>query len=44
MTVNLVMVSDPASPAAEAYRRLRVNLMSAGQEASLQVLLVLPPA
>jgi capsular exopolysaccharide synthesis family protein len=40
MTVHLVVVSDPASPAAEAYRRLRVNLMSAGQEAPLQVLLV----
>jgi capsular exopolysaccharide synthesis family protein len=40
MAVNLVVVSDPASPAAEAYRRLRTNLMSAGQEAPLQVLLV----
>jgi non-specific protein-tyrosine kinase len=40
MAVNLVLISDPASPAAEAYRRLRVNLMSAGQEAPLQVLLV----
>ena len=40
MSVNLVVVSNPASPAAEAYRRLRVNLMSAGQEAPLQVLLV----
>jgi non-specific protein-tyrosine kinase len=40
MTVNLVVVTDPASPAAEAYRRLRVNLMSAAQEAPLQVLLV----
>jgi capsular exopolysaccharide synthesis family protein len=40
MTVNLVVVSDPASPAAEAYRRLRVSLMSAAQEAPLQVLLV----
>jgi non-specific protein-tyrosine kinase len=40
MSANLVMVSDPASPAAEAYRRLRVNLMAAGQEAALQVLLV----
>jgi non-specific protein-tyrosine kinase len=40
MAVNLVVVSSPASPAAEAYRRLRVNLMSAGQEAPLQVLLV----
>jgi protein-tyrosine kinase len=40
MAVNLVVISDPASPAAEAYRRLRVNLMSAAQEAPLQVLLV----
>ncbi len=40
MTVNLVVVNDPASPAAEAYRRLRVSLMSAGQEAPLQVVLV----
>jgi capsular exopolysaccharide synthesis family protein len=40
MAVNLVVVSDPASPAADAYRRLRANLMSAGQEAPLQVLLV----
>jgi protein-tyrosine kinase len=41
MAVNLVVVSDPTSPAAEAYRRLRVNLMSAlPQEAPLQVLLV----
>ncbi len=32
MVVNLVVVGDPTSPAAEAYRRLRVNLMSAGQE------------
>jgi non-specific protein-tyrosine kinase len=40
MAVNLVVISDPASPAAEAYRRLRVNLMSAAQAAPLQVLLV----
>ena len=40
MAVNLVVISDPASPAAEAYRRLRVNLMSAAQEAPLQALLV----
>jgi protein-tyrosine kinase len=40
MAINLVVISDPASPAAEAYRRLRVNLMSAAQEAPLQVLLV----
>jgi capsular exopolysaccharide synthesis family protein len=40
MTANLVVVRDPASPAAEAYRRLRVNLMSAGQETPLQVILI----
>jgi capsular exopolysaccharide synthesis family protein len=40
MAGNLIVVSDPASPAAEAYRRLRANLMSAGQEAPLQALLV----
>ncbi len=40
MTVNLVVVNDPVSPAAEAYRRLRVSLMSAGQESPLQVVLV----
>jgi capsular exopolysaccharide synthesis family protein len=41
MTVHLVVVTDPASPAAEAYRRLRINLMSAlPQETPLQVLLV----
>jgi capsular exopolysaccharide synthesis family protein len=40
MAGNLVLVSDPTSPAADAYRRLRVNLMAAGQEAPLQVLLV----
>jgi capsular exopolysaccharide synthesis family protein len=42
MTLNLVVVTDPTSPAAEAYRRLRVNLMSAAQEPPLQVLLVAP--
>ena len=40
MAVNLVVVNDPASPAAEAYRRLRVNLMSAGGDAPLHALLV----
>ena len=40
MTINLVTLTDPTSPAAEAYRRLRVNLMSAGREAPLHTLLV----
>ncbi len=42
MTVksNLITLTDPASPAAEAYRRLRVNLLAAGRERSLRSLLV----
>lgn len=42
MTLNLATLSAPASPAAEAYRRLRANLMSAGRdgEAPLRTLLV----
>jgi non-specific protein-tyrosine kinase len=40
MTANLVCITDPASPAAEAYRRLRVNLASPTQEAPLEALLV----
>jgi len=40
MTTDLIMLTDPTSPAAEAYRRLRVNLMSAGREAQLRTLLV----
>ncbi|MGQ9489207.1 MAG: CpsD/CapB family tyrosine-protein kinase [Anaerolineae bacterium] len=40
MTTNLIMLTDPTSPAAEAYRRLRVNLISAGREAPLRTILV----
>src|SRR5512136_3169885 len=40
MTANLVTLTDPASPPAEAYRRLRVNLASAGRDAPLQAVLV----
>ena len=39
MTANLVSVTDPTSPAAEAYRRLRTNLSSAGG-APLRTLMV----
>ena len=31
MTANLVSIANPSSPAAEAYRRLRTNLTSAGR-------------
>lgn len=40
MTPNLITLTDPASPTAEAYRRLRVNLMSAGRENPLRTVLV----
>jgi non-specific protein-tyrosine kinase len=40
MTINLVSLTHPASPAAEAYRRLRINLLSAGRQAPLRTLLV----
>ncbi len=40
MTTNLVCITDPASPAAEAYRRLRVNLTSPTQGVPLGALLV----
>jgi capsular exopolysaccharide synthesis family protein len=40
MSANLVTLTDPASPAAEAYRRLRVNLMSADRELPLRTVLV----
>ncbi len=40
MTIDLITLTAPSSPAAEAYRRLRVNLMSAGQDAQLRTLLV----
>ena len=40
MTANLVCITDPSSSAAEAYRRLRVNLTSPTQGAPLEALLV----
>lgn len=40
MTPNLIILTDPASPAAEAYRRLRVNLMSAERQQPLRTILV----
>lgn len=44
MTANLISLTDPASPVAEAYRRLRVNLLAAGREAPLKTLLVVAAA
>lgn len=40
MAPNLITLTDPGSPAAEAYRRLRVNLMAASAETPLRTLLV----
>ena len=40
MTLNLVTLTDPNSAVAEAYRRLRVNLMSAGKGQELGTILV----
>ena len=40
MKPNLITLTDPSSQAAEAYRRLRANLMSAGRESALRTLLV----
>lgn len=40
MTPNLVTLTAPTSPVAEAYRRLRVNLMSAGKDAPLRTILI----
>jgi capsular exopolysaccharide synthesis family protein len=40
MTIDLICITDPASPAAEAYRRLRVNLTSPTQGVPLEALLV----
>ncbi len=40
MTPNLATLTEPNSPVAEAYRRLRVNLMSAGKEQPLRTVLV----
>ncbi len=41
MTVNLITLTDPTSSAADGYRRLRVNLTSAGRDlVPLQTVLV----
>lgn len=40
MTPDLITLTDPTSPAAEAYRRLRVNLTSAGKKAPLKTVLM----
>lgn len=37
---DLITLTDPASPVAEAYRRLRANLMAAGRQAPLQTVLM----
>jgi capsular exopolysaccharide synthesis family protein len=39
-TLNLATLAEPNAPVAEAYRRLRVNLMSAGKEQPLHTILV----
>jgi non-specific protein-tyrosine kinase len=44
MAINLITLTDPNSPAAEAYRRLRANLLAAGRETSLRTLLVVAAA
>ncbi len=40
MTANLITLTDPTSPVADAYRHLRVNLTSAGRDLPLQAVLV----
>jgi capsular exopolysaccharide synthesis family protein len=40
MSVDLITLTDPSSPASEAYRRLRTNLTSVGNGAPLKTLLV----
>lgn len=44
MTPDLITLTAPTSPAAEAYRQLRVNLAAAGRSAPLQTLLVVAAA
>lgn len=39
-TLNLATLTEPNAPVAEAYRRLRVNLMSADKEQPLRTILV----
>ncbi len=40
MTINLITLTDPTSAAAEAYRRLRVNLIATEKKQPLRRLLV----
>lgn len=40
MTLNLATLTEPNSPVSEAYRRLRVNLVSAGKKERLCTVLV----
>lgn len=40
MTPNLITLTNPTSQVAEAYRRLRVNLISTGRAAPLRTLLI----
>lgn len=42
-TPNLITLTDPRSPAAEAYRTLRTNLMFSSVENPIQTLLVTSP-
>ncbi|MBN1262312.1 MAG: CpsD/CapB family tyrosine-protein kinase [Anaerolineae bacterium] len=44
MEKNLVAMSDPQSPAAEAYRALRINLQYATLDTSLKTLVFAAPA
>lgn len=43
VTPNLITLTDPRSPAAEAYRTLRTNLMFSSVENPIQTLLVTSP-
>jgi non-specific protein-tyrosine kinase len=40
MTPDLITLTDPTSAVAEAYRRLRVNLLSSGKKTPLQTILM----
>lgn len=40
MSPDLITLTDPASPAAEAYRRLRANLTAVGKKMPLQAVLM----
>jgi non-specific protein-tyrosine kinase len=43
MTPNLITLTDPRSPAAEAYRSLRSNILFAGVQKPVQTLLISSP-